>query len=79
MAHLFDRLFSLKGKTALVTGAAGGIGSVLAVALAEAGATVGLHDLITTQLEEPRRLIEEAGGVRWHWLLTWVMWTPAAG
>jgi gluconate 5-dehydrogenase len=62
MAHLFDRLFSLKGKTALVTGAAGGIGSVLAVALAEAGATVGLHDLTTTQLEEPRRLIEEAGG-----------------
>jgi len=62
MAHLFDRLFSLKGKTALVTGAAGGMGRVLAVALAEAGATVGLHDLTTTQLEEPRRLIEEAGG-----------------
>ena len=37
-APILDRLFSLEGKTALITGASGGIGQVLAVALAEAGA-----------------------------------------
>jgi NAD(P)-dependent dehydrogenase (short-subunit alcohol dehydrogenase family) len=47
---LLKRLFSLEGKTALVTGAAGGIGRVLAVALADAGAVVGLHDLTLAQL-----------------------------
>ena len=59
---LFQRLFSLEGKTALVTGAAGGIGRVFAVALAEAGATVGLHDLALDLLDEPLRLVEEVGG-----------------
>ncbi len=37
---ILDRLFSLKGKTALVTGAATGIGRMAATALVEAGATV---------------------------------------
>lgn len=36
MAHLFD----LSGQTALVTGAAGGIGQAMALALAEAGADI---------------------------------------
>lgn len=36
--------FDLSGKTSLVTGAAGGIGSVLALGLAEAGADVVLSD-----------------------------------
>lgn len=40
---LFQRLFSLAGKTALITGAPGGIGQALAVTLAEAGATIGVH------------------------------------
>jgi NAD(P)-dependent dehydrogenase (short-subunit alcohol dehydrogenase family) len=40
MADVLHRIFSLEGKTALVTGAGGGIGCVLAVALAEAGAQV---------------------------------------
>lgn len=62
MVDIFDRLFSLQGKTALITGAAGGIGRVLAVALAEAGATVGLHDLALAQLTESIRLVEAAGG-----------------
>lgn len=37
---ILDRLFSLEGKTALVTGAATGIGRMAATALVEAGATV---------------------------------------
>jgi 2-deoxy-D-gluconate 3-dehydrogenase len=40
---LLQRLFSLAGKTALITGAPGGIGQALAVTLAEAGATIGVH------------------------------------
>lgn len=59
---LLRRLFSLEGKTALVTGAAGGIGRVLAVALADVGAVVGLHDLTLAQLEEPKHLVEKVGG-----------------
>jgi 2-deoxy-D-gluconate 3-dehydrogenase len=35
--------FKLDGKTALVTGAAGGLGAAIAIALAEAGAIVGCH------------------------------------
>lgn len=40
-----ERFFGLKGKTALVTGAGGGLGSVLAEGLAGAGAAVALADL----------------------------------
>lgn len=39
---ILDR-FRLDGKTALVTGAAGGLGAAIAVALAEAGAAVACH------------------------------------
>ena len=44
MARILDTLFSLEGKTALVTGAGGAIGRVLAKALAESGAKVAIHD-----------------------------------
>jgi 2-dehydro-3-deoxy-D-gluconate 5-dehydrogenase len=38
-----DGRFRLDGKTALVTGAASGLGAAIAIALAEAGATVACH------------------------------------
>src|SRR4029077_6164616 len=42
-------LFSLEGKTALVTGAGSGIGQRIAVGLAEAGASVGCFDLASSK------------------------------
>lgn len=59
---ILNRFFSLEGKTALVTGAAGGIGRVLAVSLAQAGATVGVHARTLEQAQEVAALVAEAGG-----------------
>jgi gluconate 5-dehydrogenase len=59
---LLERLFSLAGKSVLVTGAAGGIGQELASSMAEAGATVALHDLELERLTEPLRRITAGGG-----------------
>lgn len=41
--HVILESFSLKGKTALVTGSSRGLGAGIALALAEAGADVVLH------------------------------------
>jgi NAD(P)-dependent dehydrogenase (short-subunit alcohol dehydrogenase family) len=59
---LLNRLFSLKGKTALVTGASGGIGRALAVALGGAGAAVGVHGRDDADLAETRKQVDAAGG-----------------
>jgi NAD(P)-dependent dehydrogenase (short-subunit alcohol dehydrogenase family) len=48
---LADRIFSVRGKRALVTGAASGIGLAFAEALAEGGAQVSLVDVDKANLE----------------------------
>src|ERR1700739_2025117 len=61
----------LEGKIAAVTGAGGGIGREIAIAMARAGAKVIVNDVraslsgeghSTTPAEETKRLIEEGGG-----------------
>jgi NAD(P)-dependent dehydrogenase (short-subunit alcohol dehydrogenase family) len=54
--------YDLTGRTAFVTGAAGGIGRASAVLLARAGATVHCADLDTHGLDETARSIKETGG-----------------
>jgi NAD(P)-dependent dehydrogenase (short-subunit alcohol dehydrogenase family) len=59
---LLERLFSLKSKAVLLTGASGGIGQVLAATLAEAGAAVGVHGRDLVRVKETCATIEAAGG-----------------
>jgi NAD(P)-dependent dehydrogenase (short-subunit alcohol dehydrogenase family) len=54
--------YDLTGRTAFVTGAAGGIGRASAVLLAEAGATVHCADRDPQGLHETATLIKDAGG-----------------
>jgi len=63
MSEFLESLFSLRGKAALVTGASGGIGRALAVALAEAGAAVAASGRNGEALEETVRRIRAKGGV----------------
>ncbi len=52
--------FSLKGKTALVTGSSRGLGAAIAVALAQAGANVAVHGSGAAP-ETTQRRVEAAG------------------
>jgi NAD(P)-dependent dehydrogenase (short-subunit alcohol dehydrogenase family) len=52
----------LNGKSAIVTGAASGIGSGIAVALARAGMNVAIADIQAHAADEVRRQIEAEGG-----------------
>ncbi|WP_417429946.1 3-oxoacyl-[acyl-carrier-protein] reductase [Kiloniella sp.] len=56
-------MFDLSGKTALVTGASGGIGSAIAKTLHDQGAVVGLSG---TRVEALEKVAAELGGDRVH-------------
>lgn len=56
------QLIDLTGKTALVTGAARGIGAAIATRLAEAGAAVMISDLNLAQAQETAAAIRAKGG-----------------
>lgn len=62
MPDIFHRLFSLADKTALITGASGGIGRALAVAFAEAGATIGVHGRDQDRIRQTCEAVEAVGG-----------------
>jgi len=55
-------LFRMNGMRVLLTGAGGAIGSVLAEAFAQLGATVALHDVSHDRVEPVQAAIEEMGG-----------------
>ncbi|MCB0094775.1 MAG: glucose 1-dehydrogenase [Caldilineaceae bacterium] len=57
-----ERLFSLQGKTALITGASSGIGRAVAVAFAQAGAVIGVHGRDEARMAETCATIRDAGG-----------------
>jgi len=62
VAEYLTGMFSLEGKTAVVTGAAGGIGGALAIGLAYAGAEVALCDINKDALGLIEKEINENGG-----------------
>lgn len=59
---IFKRLFSLEGKVAFITGASGGIGQEIAIALAGAGAVVGVHGRDVDRVKLTCQKIKENGG-----------------
>ncbi|MCH2170808.1 SDR family oxidoreductase [Myxococcota bacterium] len=61
MSSGIESVFSLDGRTAVVTGAASGIGRAVAKTLAEAGAGVVLADVDLAGLEHVRNEIDSSG------------------
>jgi len=56
-----DRLLRLDGQSAIVTGAATGIGAAIAARLASAGAAVTLVDVDAAALREQAATLESSG------------------
>jgi NAD(P)-dependent dehydrogenase (short-subunit alcohol dehydrogenase family) len=59
---MIPHMFSLEGRVAAITGAAGGLGFAMAEALAAAGATVALLDIDAAALDRAAKAIRDAGG-----------------
>ena len=59
-----DKLFNIKGRKGIITGASGGIGSTLAKELAARGAMLGLVDLIPEKSEELARELQQLHGIK---------------
>ena len=57
-----DDVAALKGRVALVTGAASGLGRATALALAEAGAHIAVADINASGSEQTRTMVTDAGG-----------------
>lgn len=55
-----EELFGLSGKTVVITGGGTGIGQVIAIGLAKAGAEIAI--VCRSNADETIRLVEEAGG-----------------
>ncbi len=64
-----EKMFSLEGKTVMFTGAAGGIGSEVAMGMAKAGAHVALCDINVEQLAIIQQKISDEGGKATSFLL----------
>jgi 3-oxoacyl-[acyl-carrier protein] reductase len=62
MHEELTKTFSLTGRTAVITGAASGIGRETANVLAQAGASVVLGDIQESGLAQTAKLVEAAGG-----------------
>jgi gluconate 5-dehydrogenase len=61
-----DQLFSLRGKSALITGGAGGLGKAIAAAYLRSGAKVAIADMRKTELEVARAELSALGDVSTH-------------
>ena len=66
MPALFDNLFSLAGKHALVSGGGSGIGRQIACTLAAAGAKVSVVGRREAPLQETVQLLQQEGGSAQH-------------
>jgi NAD(P)-dependent dehydrogenase (short-subunit alcohol dehydrogenase family) len=62
IGEYLTEMFSLEGKTAILTGAGGGIGKAIAIGLAKSGATVALCDINMENVNNVQKEIENFGG-----------------
>ena len=80
VAQAADRilpLFSLKGRTAIVTGAASGIGHAVVQALAESGANVAFtYNSNKDKAIEGAKAIEETYNVQCEFICVRVLYSP---
>jgi NAD(P)-dependent dehydrogenase (short-subunit alcohol dehydrogenase family) len=63
MTETFDPLFSIQGKTVLISGAGNGLGRAITIGLAARGAKVGALDFASDQVQEVCDEIISQGGI----------------